>query len=123
MNDDTGDGLMKLLDQLPIFLYISNDSRLPLIIFRSLMWTFKYGICAYSAPSFANDGLVLTGFLQDIQGGTARLCHLVIHSVEHDSTTNHVPSPYLVPVHVYARGLRYEEDSHPYGMRMILDCG
>jgi predicted ATPase len=69
MTDETRVALMKLLDHLVTFLYSLNDSRMPLIIFRSLSWTIKYGICAYSAPGFASTGMILTGVLLDIQGG------------------------------------------------------
>ena len=71
MNDDTRIELMKLLDQQIVFLYLLNDKRMPLVIFRSLKWTFKYGIADYSAFSFANTGLIVTGVLNDIQAGAA----------------------------------------------------
>jgi predicted ATPase len=71
MTDETRVELMKLLDQLMTFLYTLNDCRMPLIIFRNLMWTFKYGVCAYSAPGFASTGMILTGVLHDIKAGAA----------------------------------------------------
>ena len=39
------------------------------VMFQSLNWTVKYGYCNDSPGAFALVGLVLTGALNDIQGG------------------------------------------------------
>ena len=113
MNDDTRVELMKLLDQLSVFLYILNDRRMPLIIFRSLMWTFKYGLSAYSAPAFANIGLILTGYLNDIQGGAAFGQHAL--SVMKNTQSSSTAARAMLIVHVFlfswTRPLR--EGLHP----------
>jgi predicted ATPase len=41
-----------------------------LVVFRSLNWTFKYGFCDSSPPTIATAGIILTGILDDIQGGS-----------------------------------------------------
>ena len=43
---------------------------MPLAIFRGLNWTMKYGYCEYSSVAFATTGMILTGVLNDLQGGS-----------------------------------------------------
>jgi predicted ATPase len=70
MQDAVRVNLMQLLDKLITCLYMLEDDRLPLVIFRTLNWTMKYGNCASSAPGFALAGMILTGTLGDLQGGS-----------------------------------------------------
>ena len=70
MRDPVRVNLMQLLDKLITCFYMMKDDRLPLVIFRSLNWTMKYGNCAWSAPGFALAGMILTGTLGDLQGGS-----------------------------------------------------
>ena len=58
-----------LLDHLASFCYMSANPLLPLVIFRSLHWTIKYGLCEHSPPAFATVAVILTGLLMDFQGG------------------------------------------------------
>jgi predicted ATPase len=69
MDDKTRVELMRFLDKLATCFYILKDDRMPLVIFRSLNWTFKYGFCDYSPPTLATAGMMLTGILDDLQGG------------------------------------------------------
>ena len=70
MEDKAKIELMKLLDKLATCLYMVGDDRMPLAIFRSLNWSLKYGYCEYSSVAFATAGMMLTGILNDLQGGT-----------------------------------------------------
>jgi predicted ATPase len=70
LNDPTRKELMKLLDRLTSIFYVTKDDRMPLAIFKSLNWTLKYGCCDYSSVTFATTGLILTGGLNDLQGGS-----------------------------------------------------
>lgn len=70
MRDTVRVNLMQLLDKLITCLYMLEDDRLPLVLFRTTNWTMKYGNCASSAPGFALTGMFLTGALGDLQGGS-----------------------------------------------------
>jgi predicted ATPase len=61
---------MKILDKLATVFYMLKDDRMPLVIFRSLNWTMKYGYCDYSSSVFATTGMMLSGILKDFQGGS-----------------------------------------------------
>ncbi|KAL7556634.1 hypothetical protein ACA910_014165 [Epithemia clementina (nom. ined.)] len=70
MKDTTRVELMKLLDKLATSLYMVGDDRMPLSTFRCVNWTMKYGYCDYSSSAFATTAMMLTGILDDLQGGT-----------------------------------------------------
>jgi predicted ATPase len=70
MRDATKIELMQILDKLGTIFYMLKDKRLPLVIFKSLNWTIKYGHCDYSSVGWATVGLILTGVLNDHQGGS-----------------------------------------------------
>ena len=70
MKDRTRVVLMRLLDKLASCFYVLKDGRMSLVVFRSLNWTFKYGFCDSSPPTIATTGIILTGILDDIQGGS-----------------------------------------------------
>jgi predicted ATPase len=70
LNDTTRIELIKLMDRLGTALYLAKDPRLPLVTFKGLRWTMKYGYCYYSSVVFASTGLILTGILNDLQGGS-----------------------------------------------------
>jgi hypothetical protein len=61
--------LSRLLDKLCTCMYILDDDRMPLVIFRNLQWTRKYGMNAYSPAALATTGLILAGVLEDFEGG------------------------------------------------------
>jgi predicted ATPase len=69
MRDSTRLELMKILDRLGNVFYILKDDRMPLSVFASLNWTMKYGYCEFSSVAFASTGVILTGALNDLQGG------------------------------------------------------
>lgn len=62
--------LMKLVEKLNVYFYMAADSRMALTIFRSLNWTLKYGYCALSAVALAHTAVIVTGILNNIQGGS-----------------------------------------------------
>jgi pentatricopeptide repeat protein len=70
LTDTTKIELMRLLDKLATIFYLAKDDRMPLAIFRSLNWTMKFGFCEYSSVAFATTGMMLTGVLNDLQGGS-----------------------------------------------------
>ena len=70
MDDRIRVELMALLDKLATCLYQARDDRMPLVVFRSLSWTMKYGFCDFSPVAFATTGMMLTGILDDLQGGS-----------------------------------------------------
>jgi predicted ATPase len=70
LRDSTRLELLKILDRLGTIFYITKDNRLPLAIFKGLNWTMKYGYCDCSPVAFASIGLILTGALNDLQGGS-----------------------------------------------------
>jgi histidine kinase len=70
MKDTTRIECMKLVDKLSVDFYLSNDSRMPLCVFRMMNWTMKYGYCEYSPVNFALTGMILAGILNDLQGGS-----------------------------------------------------
>jgi predicted ATPase len=69
---------MKLLDKLATYCYQGNSALLPLVIFRSLKWTIRYGLCDNAPPTFAGIGLILTGVLFDLQGGSTYGKHALL---------------------------------------------
>jgi predicted ATPase len=69
---------MKFLDRLTTLLYVTKDKRLPLVIFKSLNWTMKYGYCDYSPVAFATTALILAGVLNDLPGGSKYGEHALI---------------------------------------------
>ncbi|CAB9521070.1 expressed unknown protein [Seminavis robusta] len=70
MTDQTRIHLVDIMEHLAMHLFLMHDPRLPLVIFKVLKWTLKYGYCEYSAPSFVKAGVCAIGFLDDIQGGS-----------------------------------------------------
>jgi predicted ATPase len=69
MTDKKKAETIKLLDQLATFCYVSGDPLLPLVVFKSLRLTIKYGVCNYSPTAFALVGVIVSGALSDFQGG------------------------------------------------------
>jgi predicted ATPase len=70
LNDTTRSELIRVLDRLGTAFYFAKDPRLPLVTFKGLRWTMKYGYCDYSSVVVASTGLILTGILNDLQGGS-----------------------------------------------------
>jgi histidine kinase len=70
LSDPTRIELLSLIAKLADSLYQTKDYRLPLCTFKTLRWAMKHGYCKYSSVAFCGGGLVLTGILHDIQGGS-----------------------------------------------------
>ena len=81
MENKTRLELMKLLDKLALIQYMMKDARMASTIFRCLNWTLKYGYCSFSPVAFANTGVIVTGVLDDIQGG-ARYGEMALELLE-----------------------------------------
>ena len=62
--------LMKLFDKLLTCLFQTGDARLPVVIFRMLNWTIRFGYSEMSPVALGTTGLLLTGILNDIQTGS-----------------------------------------------------
>jgi predicted ATPase len=70
---------MKLLDKLTSYCFqVSSSSLFPLVVFRSLKWTIRYGLCDYAPTAFAAIGLIMTGVLFDLQGGSTYGKHALL---------------------------------------------
>ena len=63
MEDDSKVEAMRLLDKLATFSYLAQSELLPLCILKSLRWTLRYGVSAFSPPAFATVGLILCAHL------------------------------------------------------------
>jgi predicted ATPase len=61
--------IMRLLDKLVTYCYVTGNNLLPLVVFRNLRWSLNYGLCLSSPPSFALAGAILAGRLHDYKGG------------------------------------------------------
>ena len=67
--------LMRFLDKLITFMYVLEDDRLPLIIFRMLNWTLMYGYCEYSPIGIGFTGVLMIGGLNDLKN--AYICRML----------------------------------------------
>ena len=70
MNNTTRIEVMRFLDKLGTIFYSTKDDRLPLVAFKCLNWTMKHGYCDYSSVTFACVGLIMTGAINDLPGGS-----------------------------------------------------
>lgn len=61
--------IMRLLDKLSTSMYVLADDRLPNVIFKGLDISKSQGKTYFTPPLLATTGLVLTGVLNDLQGG------------------------------------------------------
>ncbi|KAL3917038.1 MAG: hypothetical protein SGILL_004900, partial [Bacillariaceae sp.] len=61
--------LMKLLDRLSEYCYVAECPLTPLVIFKSLRWTLKFGYCDRSPPALATTAMMLTAVANDLQAG------------------------------------------------------
>ena len=60
---------MRLLGTVGSAAYLAAPMLLPLIVFEEIKISLKYGNTAVSADAFATYGIILTGFLEDFDGG------------------------------------------------------
>lgn len=70
MSDRRQIEVMRLIDKLATYCYLSGSNLFALTMFRRLDYTFKHGICESSAIDLAGMGMVLTGKLFDFQAGS-----------------------------------------------------
>jgi len=62
--------VMRLLDKLATYCYLSGNILFPVTILRRLKYTIRYGICDSSAIDFAGLGMILSGKLFNFQAGS-----------------------------------------------------
>jgi predicted ATPase len=76
--------VMRLLDKLGTYCYLSENILFPVTILRRLKYTIRYGISDTSAIDFAGLGMILTGKLFDFQAGStyARYSLLLLERIE-----------------------------------------
>ena len=67
--DPVDTGVMKTLDKLATCAFLGDADLFPLVVLKSLDWTFAHGITIHSPAAFALAGLMLTNFLDDPAGG------------------------------------------------------
>lgn len=60
--------IMRLLDKLATFCYITTSKLFPLVILRSFKLTLQYGLSEFSPSCFGIVGLMLAGAFRDFQG-------------------------------------------------------
>jgi predicted ATPase len=70
MNDSKKVERNRILDKIGTVFYMAKDMRFPLVVFKSLNWTMKDGCNEYSSVAFAGVGVILTGALNDLPGGS-----------------------------------------------------
>ena len=63
--------VMKTLDKLATATYLCNVDMWPVVIFKSVNWTFEQGITSHSSASFACLALMITNIMQDFATGAA----------------------------------------------------
>jgi predicted ATPase len=70
MQDTRQIEVMKVLDRLVTYCYLSGNTLLPLVLSKSIRWSFRYGLCLSSPPSLAAVGAFLCSVLSDFDNGT-----------------------------------------------------
>jgi predicted ATPase len=69
MTDPIRKEVCKLCYKLGEYTYLTEHSLLPIVTFRHFSLTMDYGISDYAPTAFASMGIIMTGILNDLQGG------------------------------------------------------
>jgi predicted ATPase len=87
--------VMRFLDKLGTYCYLSENILFAITILRRLKYTIRYGVCDSSAINFGGLGMILTGKLFDFQAGStyARYSLLLLEKLE--SSTVHARTLFL----------------------------
>jgi predicted ATPase len=67
--DSTHAAVMRTLDHLATAAYVSQPQFFPVVVLRSIRYTFENGITLYSPAAFALNGLLLSCFMDDFASG------------------------------------------------------
>ena len=67
--DPTRIKLLHLMDRLTVYLYLSQNDLMPLVMFRNFQWTLKYGLNDVTPSALTTLGLIFAGILDDLQSG------------------------------------------------------
>jgi hypothetical protein len=70
LSDKTRIEQFNMIAKLGDSLYRTKDYRMPLATFKCLRWAMKHGYCEYTSVAFGGGAIILTGILNDIQGGS-----------------------------------------------------
>jgi len=62
--------LLHLMDRLTVYLYYIKDDMMPLVMFRNLQWTLKYGLNNVTPASLTTMGIIFAGILGDLKEGS-----------------------------------------------------
>ena len=89
MKDQKQIDAMNLLDNLATFAYVIGCDLCALAILKSVNKTLKYGLCEYSPPALASIATIVTGLLQDPNGGK-QIGEYALSMCENLSTRNPV---------------------------------
>ncbi|CAB9499314.1 Transcriptional regulator [Seminavis robusta] len=68
MKDPSKQWVMKLLDKLVTYAFQNKSEIFPLVIFKGLKYTLKFGISDYTPPVLSTVGLLLAAALGDLEG-------------------------------------------------------
>ncbi|KAL3905606.1 MAG: hypothetical protein SGILL_009610, partial [Bacillariaceae sp.] len=68
-SDPAHAAVMKTLDHLATAAYVSKPDLFPVIVLRSIRYTFEHGITLFSPAAFALNGLLLSCFMDDFAAG------------------------------------------------------
>ena len=61
--------LLHLMDRLTVYLYLSHNDLMPLVMFRNFQWTLKHGLNDVTPNALTTLGLIFAGILDDLQSG------------------------------------------------------
>jgi predicted ATPase len=81
--------VMRLLDKLATYCYLSENILFPVTILRRLKYTLCYGVTDYSAVDFVGLALILTAKLLDFQAGSAYANYSMLLLERIDSKRSH----------------------------------
>ena len=82
-NPITGE-IMRLLDKLTHNMYLTEDPRLPAVMYKSLNVSLKRGLTDYSPVAFCTVGMILNGVANDLKGAF-KYGEIALRLVERDN--------------------------------------
>lgn len=62
--------LLHLMDRLSVYLFLSQDGLMPLVMFRNFEWTLKYGMNDVTPAALTTLGIIYAGIMGDLQLGS-----------------------------------------------------
>ena len=122
MTDQRRIEVMRLLDRLATYCYLSENLLLPVTIVRRLKYTLRYGVTDSSAVDFIGLALILTSKLLDFQAGSAYANFAMLLLERLDSKRSHSRAYMVAYAFVFpwtqptATILKYLLMAYEYGM-------